>query len=91
MSIHKAFFDSISDKKSDTKGIVVVTNANDKDVNNALTLEIVQRWQKNGATIETFEFPLTLGLGHDLIDPEQPDQQIDIVYPQLIDLVADEE
>ena len=71
--------------------VVVVTNANDKDVNNALTLEIVQRWQKNGATIETFEFPLTLGLGHDLIDPEQPDQQIDIVYPQLIDLVADEE
>jgi carboxylesterase len=71
--------------------VIVVTNANDTDVNNSLTLQIVQRWQKNGATIETFEFPLSLGLGHDLIDPDQPDQQIGVTYPQLIELISHEE
>lgn len=71
--------------------VIVVTNANDFDVNNALTAEVVRRWQMRGTNIETYEFPLSLGLGHDLIDPEQPDQQISVTYPQLIDLVMHEE
>jgi esterase/lipase len=71
-----------------TQKIIVVTNANDTAVNNSLTVKVVAHWQSDGAQIETYEFPLSLGLGHDLIDPEQPDQQIDIVYPQLIELVT---
>ncbi|RPJ28410.1 MAG: alpha/beta hydrolase [Chloroflexi bacterium] len=66
--------------------IVMVTNANDTSVNNALTSEVVRRWQRQGANIEAFEFPLSLGLAHDLIDPKQPNQSIEIVYPQLIEL-----
>ena len=68
--------------------VIVVTNANDTSVNNELTSKVVQHWQKDGANIETYQFPLSLGLQHDLIDPEQPDQQIDIVYPQLIKLIT---
>jgi len=71
--------------------VIVVTNANDFSVNNALTLEIVRRWQAHGTNVETFEFPLSLGLQHDLIDPAQPDQQIAVTYPQLIDLATHEE
>jgi carboxylesterase len=56
-----------------------------------MTSEVVKRWQKNGANIETYEFPSSLGLAHDLIDPEQPNQPIDIVYPKLIDLITDQE
>jgi hypothetical protein len=29
-----------------------------------------------------------LKLGHDLIDPAQADQQIQLVYPQVIDLIT---
>jgi carboxylesterase len=67
--------------------VIVVTNANDTSVNNELTLEVVQHWQKDGADIETYEFPSRLGLAHDLIDPEQPGQPVDMIYPQLIDFV----
>ncbi len=71
--------------------IVMVTNGNDTSVNNARTSQIVRQWQGQAANIETYEFPASLGLAHDLIDPKQPDQQIEIVYPQLIKLAAQQE
>jgi alpha-beta hydrolase superfamily lysophospholipase len=68
--------------------VIVVTNASDTSVNNNLTLDVVRHWQNDGAHIETYEFPLSLGLGHDLIDPAQPDQAVEIVYPILIELIT---
>jgi carboxylesterase len=68
--------------------IIVVTNANDMSVNNALTTEVVRRWQRRGTNVETYEFSSKLGLQHDLIDPAQPDQNINLVYPQLIGLMT---
>jgi carboxylesterase len=70
------------------KRVIVVTNADDTSVNNALTAKVVAQWQKDGAQIETYEYPSRLKLGHDLIDPNQSDQQIDVVYPELIKLVT---
>lgn len=68
--------------------ILVVTNANDTSVNNSLTFQVVDLWRGNGAkNLRTYEFDLSLGLGHDLIDPSQPDQRTDIVYPKLIELI----
>ncbi|NOX26524.1 MAG: alpha/beta fold hydrolase [Deltaproteobacteria bacterium] len=67
--------------------IVVVTNANDNTVNNALTMDLVKSWQARSANVTTYEFAADLNLGHDLIDPNQPNQKIDIVYPRLIDLL----
>jgi pimeloyl-ACP methyl ester carboxylesterase len=71
--------------------VIVVTNANDTSVNNEMTSGVVKRWQKNGANIETYEFASSFGLAHDLIDPEQPNQPVDTVYPKLIDLITDQE
>jgi len=69
--------------------VLVITNANDTSVNNTLTAEVVSDWTSQGANIKTFEFPITLGLAHDLIDPTQPNQPIDIVYPKLIELITE--
>lgn len=69
------------------KKMVVVFNANDNSVNNALTEDVVKLWQAHNANLTTYEFGANLKLGHDLIDPTQPDAQIDIVYPKLIDLI----
>ena len=71
--------------------IVVVTNVNDMSVNNSLTAEVVRQWRALGANVETYEFPSSLGLPHDLIDPEQPGQQVEIVYPTLFALLTREE
>ncbi|MFC1509261.1 alpha/beta hydrolase [Candidatus Omnitrophota bacterium] len=69
------------------KKMVVVFNVHDNSINNALTMDIVEIWKAHNANLITYEFDANLTVGHDLIDPTQPDQQIDIVYPLLIDLV----
>jgi GH25 family lysozyme M1 (1,4-beta-N-acetylmuramidase) len=69
--------------------ILVVTNANDTSVNNALTAQVVELWRAGGARdLRTFEFDASLKLDHDFIDPSQHDQHIDIVYPKLIELIS---
>jgi carboxylesterase len=68
--------------------LLVVTNANDFAINNELTAKVVEDWRKHGANLTTYEFEAALQLQHDLIDPYQPDAQIDIVYPRLIELIS---
>jgi carboxylesterase len=70
------------------RSILVITNANDTTVNNALTGTVAGYWRDHGANLRTYEFEAGLQLPHDLIDPTQPDQKIDIVYPKLIELIA---
>ena len=69
--------------------MVIVFNANDNSINNALTSHVVNVWKAHGANLTTYEFEASLKLPHDLIDPTQSDQQIDVVYPRLIDLIND--
>ncbi len=69
------------------KKIVVVFNANDMMINNDMTMKMVNIWQKHQANLITYEFKADLKLPHDIIDPAQPDQRIDIVYPRLMELV----
>ena len=70
------------------KKMVIALNTNDNSVNNALTTDVVKLWQAHAADLTTYEFEANLKLGHDLIDPAQPDARIDIVYPRLIDLTS---
>jgi carboxylesterase len=70
------------------RSILVITNANDTTVNNTLTDTVTGYWRDHGANLQTYEFEAGLQLPHDLIDPTQPDQKIDIVYPKLVQLVA---
>lgn len=69
------------------RSILVITNANDTSVDNARTAEMVASWRESGADVVTYEFAADLHLAHDLIDPSQQTQQI--VYPQLVDLIAE--
>jgi esterase/lipase len=72
-----------------TARLLVVTNANDESVDNQATYEVITHWQKQGADVQSYEFPQTQGLSHDLLDPDQPDQQIHVVYPILLGLLED--
>jgi carboxylesterase len=68
--------------------IWVVTNANDSSVSQPMTERVVSLWRKKGAgALYTYQFPADLHLGHDLIDPLQPDQRIDVVYPKLLEII----
>ena len=37
--------------------------------------------------VDAYQFPGRLKLGHDLIDPLQPYQRVDVVYPVLTELM----
>jgi carboxylesterase len=67
--------------------IVVVTNGADEAVTLPPVERLVQRWRARGANVRQHHFPRELGLIHDLMDPAQRRQQIDTVYPVLLDLL----
>ncbi len=69
------------------KHIAVVTNANEPGLENRLTYRIVEEWREHGATVETHEFPLSDRLPHDLIDPGNPNQNTELVYPIVTRLI----
>jgi carboxylesterase len=69
--------------------LLVITNANDTAVNNNLTRQLVSVWQTQGLQrVEYYEFDRSEKLEHDLIDPNNPKQRTDLVYPILLDLIT---
>ena len=68
--------------------ILVITNANDYAVDNAVTAQVVADWRAHGNAATTYEFPADFQLGHNLIDPGDRDQKIDLAYPKLMALIA---
>jgi len=69
------------------KSVMVVLTEADSAVNNERTKRLIAEWEGTSpkTTFETEMFPASLGVPHDFIDPNQPDQQVDVVYPKLID------
>jgi esterase/lipase len=70
-----------------TDSILTISNEADPAVNNDVLEKLVDKWRKNGNAVVTYQFPDDLRLPHDLIDPNQPEQQVELVYPILFDLI----
>ncbi|HAJ37566.1 MAG TPA: hypothetical protein DCL15_18005 [Chloroflexi bacterium] len=66
------------------RSLALVLNPTDESIDNDGVLAVVKRWRRRGANIAVHTFPVDWGLTHDLIDPAQPQQQIDRVYPLLM-------
>jgi pimeloyl-ACP methyl ester carboxylesterase len=63
------------------RSLGVVTNAAEPGLDNRFTREVVAQWRRQGATVDTFEFPAEEGLPHDLVDPaSNPAHVIERVY-----------
>jgi pimeloyl-ACP methyl ester carboxylesterase len=68
--------------------VVLITNAADTAVNNQLARQLLGLWQLRGLRhVEQYEFERALHLHHDLIDVNNPQQRVDLVYPVLVDLI----
>ena len=66
--------------------LMLVTVGADPAVSNPEIARLAEMWRSHAPDrVETYEFPESLKLGHDLIDPEQPYQRVGVVYPVLID------
>lgn len=70
------------------KRIVLVTTEDDRAVSNEIARELVRRWRTRGAEVETFEFPESLDVRHDMIDPDQPYQRTAVTYPVIERMVV---
>ena len=68
--------------------VTVITNPSDDVVENHAIARVVARWRQMGAPVTMHEFPRAWGLIHDLVDPAQPAQQVERVYPLLVEWVA---
>jgi carboxylesterase len=70
--------------------VVVITNPCDPSVDNRLAAQLLDAWQAAGAqNVSAYEFDRRHNLLHDLIDPEQPQEQVGVVYPILLELLAE--
>ncbi len=69
------------------RSIAVVTNAAEPRLDNQFTYRLIDSWRKRGADVETFEFPASDGLTHDLIDPGNAAQKTEYVYPVITRLI----
>jgi pimeloyl-ACP methyl ester carboxylesterase len=68
--------------------IVLVNNAADTVINQQLVALLTRRWRSHSqATIAEYTFQAADQLGHDIIDPQQPTAQPDLVYPIIQRLI----
>jgi hypothetical protein len=68
--------------------ILVITNLNDPAVDNIVTDEVVNLWRTRWAKeVQTYRFPADLGLGHDIIGVDDPNMNVAVVYPKLLELI----
>jgi hypothetical protein len=69
------------------KSVVMVTNAHDPAVNNAVADTVVRNWRQHaGGDVAEYRFT-DLPRNHDIIDPANPVPRVDLVYPRLLELV----
>jgi carboxylesterase len=63
--------------------LAVVTTAADGAVANGPIAALARRWRERGASVREHEFPESLGVLHDMIDPEQVGARVGVVYPAV--------
>jgi esterase/lipase len=89
MRFGKSILKSAKREKPAAKSILVVTNAADTTVNSKINRELVNFWRADGyEQIEEYEFSANEKLLHDIMDPQQVQQQTALVYPILLDLIT---
>jgi alpha-beta hydrolase superfamily lysophospholipase len=70
------------------RSAALVTIDGDHAVSNAAAEELLRRWRAHGArALETFSFPRSLHLNHDIVDPEQVGADPSRTYPLLMRLI----
>ena len=69
------------------RDIRVLVNANDGTVSRDAIDELVAHWSASGGRVSMFEFPASLRLPHDVIDPDKVTGNTTVTYPVLLALL----
>lgn len=69
------------------RDIRVLVNANDETVNRDAIDEIVAHWAATGGHVSMFEFPDSLQLPHDIVDPDEATGNTKLTHPVILSLL----
>ncbi|MGE5176007.1 MAG: alpha/beta hydrolase [Hyphomicrobiales bacterium] len=69
--------------------LALITSACDEGIDNRAAAELARRWRARGADVRAYQFPESLGVRHDMIDPEQPYQKVAVSYPVIEAMIRD--
>jgi carboxylesterase len=73
-----------------TRDLAMLLSRADEAIDNARADTLAARWRRVGARVREVVFPRSLGVTHDMIDPQQVGAKVDIVYPPLVSLIRGE-
>ena len=68
--------------------VIVVVNPDDNQVDADYVTDFATRWNEQSGNVVVVELPAA-GLPHDVIDPDQPAGDTELIYPILFDLLDD--
>ena len=66
-----------------------ITSEFDTAVKNSITYETLDHWERHGKTVERYVFPTAQKVWHDMIDPNQTFQQVDLTYPVILRMLTE--
>lgn len=90
LRLSAALLDAANAKPPVSPGLGMLLNEADDAISNPAAEGLVADWERHGAKVNTEMLPLSLGIGHDMIDPHQPTGNPELVYGLLIDMMNGE-
>jgi len=86
-----AIYDAARSTSPAAQTIAMITNDRDLAVNNVLACDLARRWQVTApGRVTNYVFREGSMLDHDIIDPTQKNQRVDVDYPILLDLCGEQ-
>jgi len=76
--------DQAANRAPATTQLTLITNPSDPVIDHQMVAQLLQRWDAHGVMTTEHRFPTEWMLLHDLIDPLQPEAQVERVYPLLL-------
>ncbi len=74
--------------KPAARQIQVILSDFDTAIHLPTAKKVAEQWREHGANVSVYTFAKDLKIWHDMIDPEQSTQQIDVVYPVVLPLLT---
>jgi pimeloyl-ACP methyl ester carboxylesterase len=88
LRVSAATFAGALDRAPGVQDVALVTSKSDGAVSDLLAWQMIGLWRSKGLKkFAAVDFPKEMKVEHDMIDPVQKNQQIEIVYPVLVSLL----
>ena len=88
LRVSVATFAGAFEKAPRVQDVSLVTSKSDEAVSDLLSWQLIGLWRSKGLfKVTAVDFPKAMKIEHDMIDPAQKNQQTEIVYPILVNLL----